>query len=373
MGPSQTDCHTGTTNNYHSTTIVHQQEPTPLSPHSHLVASRTTFFPCCLTLSFQAYINTTHKDGSKNSAMVAWLKQPHYKTSFGKLLLETCTTKTSEAPSVGSPKSYKQASKTKTSLFPPTIIHSNWSTCLRSQFCHNTSSLHTTPNPALTQPTSPPNRDPSFDESNFLCPMGASPNLKHTYMLFLRHISWPSILCYTYSPFTLQTLDIVNQVIWAKNRGYTKPRACTLVQEHWMYQTTCSHSTSQLLHHSTKGYHDTLYDSTMILFKYSYSHTIQKRCSPGYGRLSFSLHLMSNTLFSTFFPPLQPPLSITQPFQSHVLHQIFWQIFSEKDHFGPFSQIWTKMNFSRKKGLSQFLNISVIYHYAKNQEKLMSH
>ena len=34
-----------------------------------------------------------------------------------------------------------------------------------------------------------------------------------------------------------------------------------------------------------------------------------------------------------------------------------------------FAQIWAKMNFPRKKGLCQFLNISIIFHRAKNQEK----
>ena len=72
VGPSPTDFHIGTTNNYHSATTVHQQE----SVHC------PTFSPCCfhkadtqhllqattsLPLSFYAYNNTTHKDGSKNS------------------------------------------------------------------------------------------------------------------------------------------------------------------------------------------------------------------------------------------------------------------------------------------------------------------
>ena len=77
----------------------------------------------------------THKDGPKDSTMVEWwLNQPHSKDSFRKPFLKTRTTKTLEVPSVKPPKNYKWASIIKTSLIPPTITHSNWSTCLRSQF-----------------------------------------------------------------------------------------------------------------------------------------------------------------------------------------------------------------------------------------------
>ena len=44
--------------------------PAPISPHN-------------LPLSFLTYINTTHKDGSKNSAMVEWLKQPTWNPHSG--------------------------------------------------------------------------------------------------------------------------------------------------------------------------------------------------------------------------------------------------------------------------------------------------
>ena len=95
-----------------------------------------------------------------------------------------------------------------------------------SQLCF---SLHTPPNPALIQPSTPLIRDPPFDKSDFTCPMGASPNLKSTCTLLLPHISWLSIPCSTHSPFVLQTLRTPNQVVWATNSGYTKPRAHILV------------------------------------------------------------------------------------------------------------------------------------------------
>ena len=49
----------------------------------------------------------------------------------------------------------------------------------------------------------------------------------------------------------------------------------------------------------------------------------------------------------------------------------------QKSNFGAilarFAQTWTKNEFSWKKGLSQFLNIQIIYHWAKNKKNLMSH
>ena len=72
MSPTLTDFHAGTNKNYHPTTTVHQQEPDPLSPHFHLVASTrqipgTWFTPESSLLFFN---NTGHNNGSKNWAMV---------------------------------------------------------------------------------------------------------------------------------------------------------------------------------------------------------------------------------------------------------------------------------------------------------------
>ena len=116
-----------------------------------------------------------------------------------------------------------QASVIKTSLIPPTITHSNWRTCLRSQLC--TSILHTPPNPAPTQFTSRLISKPPFDKRNFICLMVLSSNVKPTYTLMPSHISWHSTPCSTHSPFVLQTSSIPKQVVWATNSGYTKPRA----------------------------------------------------------------------------------------------------------------------------------------------------
>ena len=168
-----------------------------------------------------------------------WVKQPHPKPSFWEPFLETRTTKTLEVRSVGSPKSYKWASKIKTSLFPPTVTNSNWNTCLRSILYPNTSSLCTAPNLALTQPTSPLNRDPPFAESNS---PNKKPPIRHCCHVFhdLRYFV-PPILVSSYKHrafqimwFGLQTADIQNHVL------------IFLHQEHNMYQTRCLHLTNQL-------------------------------------------------------------------------------------------------------------------------------
>ena len=44
---------------------------------------------------------------------------------------------------------------------------------------------------------------------------------------------------------------------------------------------------------------------------------------------------------------------------------LFW------GHFEPFSPKFGENEFSWKKGLGQFLNIPIIYHYAKLRKKLM--
>ena len=74
--PGSSEFHTGTTKKYHPTTTVQQQEPTPPSPHFHLIASTSQIISTCFTpespfLFFKAYIITTHINGSKNSEMVA--------------------------------------------------------------------------------------------------------------------------------------------------------------------------------------------------------------------------------------------------------------------------------------------------------------
>ena len=122
-------------------------------------------------------------------------------------------------------KSWKRASIITTSLIPPTITHSNWSTYFRSKLWRNISILHTPPNSSLTQPTPLLNSDPPFDKSNFICSIVASPNLKPTYTLLWSRISW---LRY-HAPLALQTSGIPNHVFWATNSRYTKPRARILM------------------------------------------------------------------------------------------------------------------------------------------------
>ena len=232
--------------------------------------------------------------------MVAWRKLPHSKTSFKEIFLETHTKKTSEVPSVWSP---KRVSKIKTSFFPPTITHSNWNTCLRSWLCLNTSSLPTPLNPALTQPTSPLIRDPPFDKSNFICPMGSSPNLKRACTFLLSHSSWSSIPCFTHSPFALQTSCIPNYVVYGINSGCTKPSARILalgplhVSNH---VDTLDQSTVTPLHKRTPWHLIFFLSATIPATPHSPEFT--DRYFAQYVRLSFSLHFMIHTAFLFSFP-----------------------------------------------------------------------
>ena len=81
--------------------------------------------------------------------------------------------------------------------------------------------------PYPSQPT-PPKRHTSFDKGNLIRPMGASANLKLTYMSLSSHTSWSSIPCFTHYPLALQTLDIQNHMVWGTNSERTKPGACIL-------------------------------------------------------------------------------------------------------------------------------------------------
>ena len=127
--------------------------------------------------------------------------------------------------------------------------------------------LHTPPNPALTQSTSPLISEPPLDKSNFTHLMVLSPSIKPTYKLMLPCISWHLTPCPSHSPFVLQTSGKRNHVVQATDSGYTKSRAAFSPQEHSMYQTTCPHSTNHLQHHPTKGQHDTLFGSITPPFK----------------------------------------------------------------------------------------------------------
>ena len=124
--------------------------------------------------------------------------------------------------------------------------------------------------------------------------------------------------------FELQTVDILNHVPTFSH------------QEHSIYQTTCPHSTNHLQHHSTKGQHDTLYGSIGLTFKQptscdilpfrnytatSYYPVFTDRHSLLYGMLTFLLHFMTNTFFSTFLP-LSPPPSASTLFLNHTVSPI---------------------------------------------------
>ena len=88
--------------------------------------------------------------------------------------------------------------------------------------------LHTPPNPALTQSTSPIISEPPLDKSNFTSLMVLSPSVKPTYKLMASRMSWHSKPCPSHSPFAVQTSSKPNHVVRATNSGYTKPRALIL-------------------------------------------------------------------------------------------------------------------------------------------------
>ena len=115
--------------------------------------------------------------------------------------------------------------------------------------------LHTPPNPALTQSTSPLINELPFDKSNFTCPMILSPNVKPTYMLMPSSISWHSTPSPAWSPFALQTSGKLNHMVRATKRGYTKPRAHVLApraQHVPNYVPTLNHSPTTPFHRRTK-------------------------------------------------------------------------------------------------------------------------
>ena len=138
----------------------------------------------------------------------------------------------------------------------------------------------------------------------------------------LSRASWHSTPCFTHSPFALHSAGTPNHVVW----------------EHSMYQTTYTHSTNHLQHHSTKGHHDTLYGSITLPFNSQvlaiffpfatipatpHYPVSTDRYSPQYGMLTFLLHSMTNTFFFDILPlspplPLSPHFSFIQPVQSRA-------------------------------------------------------
>ena len=195
--------------------------------------------PCCFQADTQHQLHpttflllfplgiyyTTHKDGPKDSTVVAWsLKQSHYEPSIRELFMETAPQNLEKCQGLDPQRTTnKWASIIKASLIPPTITHSNWSSCLRPNF--GLSILHTSSNPALTQSTSSLISDPPFDKSNFICLMVLYPNVNPTCMLMPSRISWHWTPCSTNSPFTQQTSGLPDHVVLTTNSWYTKPRA----------------------------------------------------------------------------------------------------------------------------------------------------
>ena len=137
-------------------------------------------------------------------------------------------------------------------------------------------------------------------------------------MLMLSRVSWHSTACFTHSPFALQSAGIPNHVVW----------------EHSMYQTTYTHSTNHLQHHSTKGHHDTLYGSITLPFNSQvlaiffpfatipatpHYPVSTDRYFLQYGMLTFLLHSMTNTFFFLTFS------LFLLPFRFHLISHLFSQ------------------------------------------------
>ena len=177
--------------------------------------------------------------------------------------------------------------------------------------------------PTLSQSTSPLNRDPLFEKGNLICHMGASPNLRSTYLLLPSRTLCSSIPCSANSP---KPSGIPNHVVWATNSRYTKP--CTRILAPGALDVSnhvSPQSANQLQHHYAKGHNDTSYGygytpSLLAIFFPSattpaalHYPEFTNKYSPQYSRWSFLLYFMTNILFSTFLSPLPSPLSTIQP------------------------------------------------------------
>ena len=87
--------------------------------------------------------------------------------------------------------------------------------------------------------------------------MGASTNLKPTYMSSPSCTSWSSTPCPTHFSFTLQKLGIPNYMVFAKNRGCTKPCVHILVPRELNitnHTATLNQSTAISFHKRTPWY-----------------------------------------------------------------------------------------------------------------------
>ena len=119
----------GTTNNHHTVKIVHQQEPASLSPNFYLVAPTRQIPSTGLTAQPRPFSLIVHSYNPYR-----WLQE----LSNGSMTQATTLQTLIQGPLHGNthrnnfrsakrwiPKSYKRASKIKTSLIPPTITHSS--------------------------------------------------------------------------------------------------------------------------------------------------------------------------------------------------------------------------------------------------------
>ena len=160
----------------------------------------------------------------------------HSKASFSKVFLEMQITKTSEVASVWSSKSgFKNTDISLPTNHHPFQVRYLSQVLTLSQYLQFPHTTQSSPNSAHLISYQGHN----FDKSNFICPMGSSPNLYRTCTFLLSWTSWPSIPCSTHSSFALQTfvpqtVDILNHV----------PRF--LHKDYCMYQTMCRNLTNQL-------------------------------------------------------------------------------------------------------------------------------
>ena len=93
--------------------------------------------------------------------------------------------------------------------------------------------------------------------------------------------------------------------------------------------------------------------------------------------------LADSILVRNWRPWVLPDMGLVLNINSNIsFHfKLFWRktnykIFQKPrfwDHLGLFCSNLDKNEFSRKKGICQFLNVPFIYHHTKNQKKLMCH
>ena len=231
----------------------------------------------------------------------------------------------------------QQASLNKYISSHPTHYHQFQLKCLSQELNFRPSNLYTPPNPALTQSTSPLISEPPFDNSNIICLLVVSPNVKSTYTLMPSRISWHSTPCPAHSPFALGTSGKPNHIVRATNSEYTKPRYPLSRARSTTFTKPRAHT--EPITYNTIPQKDNIIpymaqlryflnsQPLVIFFPFatipatSHYPVFTDTHSLLYGMLTILLHFITNTFFLTLLP-LSPPPSASTLFLNHTVSPI---------------------------------------------------